>query len=77
MSAHHYTARQFELSLGMYLSEKVYNLVKVGDRFNRWFSKWQERRIAEDRLAVLDDHLLRDIGIENRGLISHYVRQGR
>ena len=77
MSAHHYTARQFELPLGMFISEKVYDLVKLGDRFNRWFSKRQERRIAEERLARLDDHLLRDIGIECRGLISHYVRRGR
>ncbi|MCY4035763.1 MAG: DUF1127 domain-containing protein [Hyphomicrobiales bacterium] len=77
MSAHHYTARHFELPLGMYIAEKVYSLVKRGDVLVRAYNRWQENRAAASRLASLDEHLLRDIGIENRHLIGHYVRKGR
>lgn len=77
MTAHHYTARHFELPLGMYIAEKVYGLVRQGDALVRAYGKWQENRAAAERLARLDEHLLRDIGIENRHLINHYVRKGR
>ena len=77
MSAHHYTARHFELPLGMYIAEKVYALVKQGDVLVCAYVKWQENRAAVNRLASLDERLLRDIGIESRHLIGHYVHKGR
>ena len=77
MSAHHYAARHFELPLGLYVAERTHALIKHGARLLAFLSRWQENRAAAEKLAVLDDHLLRDIGIENRHLIEHYVRKGR
>lgn len=39
----------------------------INDQYRR-FRMWRERRSAIRQLAALDDHLLRDIGIERSGI---------
>ena len=77
MSAHHYIAWRYELPLEMYVSESVHRLVKRGAALFATLARWQEDRLAVEQLSVLDDHLLRDIGIDNRNMIGDYVRKGR
>ena len=77
MSAHHYIAWRYELPLEMYVSEGIHGLVKRGAALFAALARWQDNRIAARRLAMLDDRLLRDIGIDNRSMIEGFVRQGR
>ena len=77
MSAHHYIAWRYELPLEMYVSEGVHGLVKRVARLFAAVARWQENRVAAKRLAMLDDRLLRDIGIDNREMIDRFLREGR
>lgn len=77
MSAHHYIAWRYELPLEMYVSESIHKLVKRATRLFATLAEWQENRVTARHLASLDDHLLRDIGIDNRGMIDSYLRDGR
>lgn len=54
----------------------VFSLSRHLDRFLAGQKKSRNVRLARHRLRSLDDHLLRDIGIE-RGDIDEAVRYGR
>jgi uncharacterized protein YjiS (DUF1127 family) len=41
------------------------------------FDLWRRDRGAIRRLRYLDDHLLADIGVQQRGAIREFVKAGR
>ena len=48
---------------------------RVVMRLNRAFEDWRERRAAIRDLQSLDDHRLRDLGIERRDIPSIVARE--
>ena len=54
----------------------THSLYNAGRRLTRWLTRTHQRAQAHGKLSRLNDHMLRDIGLERRDLYLHQPDHG-